>query len=348
MMLSNLSLDLLSTTILVINQDYQLIDYNSSAQELLGLSSHTKKQNLFKLIDFNIAQETFKALIQKTRFIEDIQLSIDSKSILANIMISSLEVESNLYLLLEIQTSNHPKQIQKSEQLQQQSRISDSLIQNLAHEIKNPLGGIKGAAQLLERKLPKDFSTRYSQIIIQETERLDQLVNRLLLPVEKEVKQQSNIHKIIDKALDIIALQNTQPIQVKKDYDPSLPEIQVSAEQVQQVLINLIKNSYEAISNDGEITLRTRIIHQKTIGNTQHKHVIRIDVIDNGCGIPDALAKDIFFPTISGKNSSGLGLSIAQSLIQRNAGIIELNTHQKETCFSIYLPVQPGENNQYG
>ncbi len=342
----NLSFDSLNTAILIVDRQYQIIDLNASAKELLGFSTQQNQpQDLFEFIQVNFAKDFLQQVEQQqTKFIEEAHLRVGSKLVTANIMLSAFEQAGKEYLLLELQASNHPWQIKNDMHLQQQSRVSDHLIKNLAHEIKNPLGGIKGAAQLLERKLPKDFSTHYSQIILQEAERLDSLVNRLLLPAEPEEKTYANIHKIIDKAFDIILLQQASSISIEKDYDPSLPNLLVSISQIQQSLINLIKNAFEAVNQKGKVVLRTRIEHQKTIGKIQFKQVIRIDVIDNGCGIPENLIKDIFFPTISGKNSSGLGLSIAQSLIQRHSGLIELesnkaNNNEGETCFSIYLPV---------
>jgi len=337
---------MLSTAVVILDMQCLIVSLNNAAEQLLGFTERQfKNEDLFNLIQGDFNKKTLLQLSQQQNntFIEDAHLKMHSGLIVCNILVSAFEQEQKNYILLELQSSEHHSHIIKDLELQQQSRVSNHLIRNLAHEIKNPLGGIKGAAQLLQRKLPENFSNQYCQIITQEADRLSELVNRLLLPAKPETKTTINVHLLIERALEIVLLQFNQPIRIIKDYDPSLPELFIAAEQIQQSLLNLIKNAAEAINDsnvEGQITLRTRILLQHTIGNQQHKQVIRIDIIDNGSGIPEELIKDIFFPTISGKNSSGLGLSIAQSLLQRHNGIIEAESAQGKTCFSVYLPIE--------
>ena len=336
------SLEALGTAIILLDNEYKIVYLNQSAEQLLGYSGRQiREERFFELVrgEFNQAILQQFSSQQHTAFLEEMELKTATGIVTTNIMLSNYQYQSTDYVMLELQTSEHHAHIRKDMELQQQSRVSNHLIRNLAHEIKNPLGGIKGAAQLLERKLPTDFSNKYSQIIIQEADRLSGLVNRLLLPAEPEERSQVNPHKVIEQALQIVLLQQEQQMRVVKDYDPSLPDLLISAGQIQQALINLIKNAAEAIDNQGQVEIRTRILHQHTIGKIQHRQVIRIDIIDDGAGIPESLIKDIFFPTISGKNSSGLGLSIAQSLAQRHGGIIEVENQKAKTCFSLYLPV---------
>ncbi len=316
---------------------------NQSAERLLGVSArHILEQNFFELIRFEFDYSSLSQLVDQNQscFIEDTPLRTATGITRVNMMASGREVDRESFLLLEIQSSEHHSHIRKDMELQHQSEVSNHLIRNLAHEIKNPLGGIKGAAQLLERKLPDEVSRRYTQIIIQESDRLGSLVDKLLLPAAPEPPQLINIHRITEQVVDIITLQSEEQSTFVRDYDPSLPEIRVSPGQIQQALLNLVKNAVEAVSHNGKITLRTRILMQHTIGKTQYKQVIRIDVLDNGPGIAPEITRDIFFPTISGKNSSGLGLSIAQSLVQRHAGIIEVTSEPGNTCFSIFLPLE--------
>lgn len=336
------SLEALGTAIVLLDSDSKIAYLNHSAEQLLGYSGRQIcGEQFFDLVRGDFSQSLLKQFSpeQNTAFLEEMELRTNGGTLTTNIMVSNHSSQQRDYILLELQSSEHHSHIRKDMELQQQSRVSNHLIRNLAHEIKNPLGGIKGAAQLLERKLPADFPNQYSQIIIQEADRLSALVSRLLLPAEPEEKTLVNPHRLLEQALQIVLLQQSQQIKIIKDYDPSLPDLILSPGQIQQALINLIKNATEAIESDGLITLRTRIIHQHTIGNIQHRQVIRLDVIDNGQGIPESIIKDIFYPTISGKNSSGLGLSIAQSLAQRHEGIIEVESQQGETCFSLYLPV---------
>ncbi|MDH5432543.1 MAG: nitrogen regulation protein NR(II) [Gammaproteobacteria bacterium] len=341
-MSSLLSINSLNTAVMLLKTDYKIIDLNDSAAQLLMRSRKSLiGHNLFELIQSEWDQQRLNLLIERNQstFIEEAHLIVHNQSLLCNLFLSTFEEDGNQFLLLEIQTGEHHSHIRKDIELQHQSRISNHLIRNLAHEIKNPLGGIKGAAQLLQRKFADESFKKYSQIIIQETDRLGDLVDRLLLPAKIEDKSHCNVHQLIDKALDLILL-NYPDLQIIRDYDPSLPDLFISVGQIQQALLNLIKNAAEAVQPDGEIILKTRVQLQQTIGEVQYKKVMRIDVIDTGEGIPEAIIKDIFFPTISGKNSSGLGLSIAQSLVQRHDGIIELDKQHIHTCFSVYLPIK--------
>jgi len=343
-----LDVNLLNTALVLLDDNYHICQLNTAAEQLLGFSNRQlENETFFDLVKSELSQSVLKSFRNQASsgFIEDFELKVATGIIRANLMVTPCKIETSNDLLLEIQVSTHNQNIRKDLQLLRQSRISEHLIQNLAHEIKNPLGGIKGAAQLLERKLPADFSHQYSQIIINESNRLSALVDRLLMPATPEAAQLTNIHRLIEDAVAIVLLQFEHSFQLIKDYDPSLPDINISPNQIQQTLLNLIKNAAEAIQQsdknftDGYLTIRTRMMHQHTIGKTQHRQVIRVDIEDNGVGIPEELTSDIFFPTISGKQSSGLGLSIAQSLIQRHKGIIELEKHSLATCFSIYLPL---------
>lgn len=337
------SFNLLRTGIMILDTECRVVELNHAAERLLGYSGRqVKNESLFKLIqaDFDRKILLQLALQQESGFIEEAHLKTAYGEVNANLLLSSFETNATTYILLELQTNEYNSHIRKDIELQHQNRVSNHLIRNLAHEIKNPLGGIKGAAQLLERKLPDDFSNQYSQIIIQEADRLGELVNRLLLPAEPEAKTWVNVHQLIEKALEIVLLQHPQGIRITKDYDPSLPELNLCAGQIQQSLLNLIKNAAEAVKENPTITLKTRIQIQQTIGEIQHRQVLRIDVMDNGCGIDASIKNDIFFPTISGKNSSGLGLSIAQSLVQRHGGIIEVESEPGSTCFSVFLPLE--------
>ncbi len=342
---SQLSVGLLSTALVLLDDQNKIIQLNPAAEQLLGFSNrHIESDSFFQLVGGDLSANAINVFREqeKSGFIEDVELRVATGAIRTNLMVTPCEIVTGDDLLLEFQTSAHLQNIRKDLQIQQQSRVSEHLIRNLAHEIKNPLGGIKGAAQLLARKLPSDFPDKYSQVIIREADRLGALVDRLLMPARPEVAQLVNPHLVIEQALEIVLLQSAAAIAVKKDYDPSLPELLVSQNQIQQVMLNLIKNATEALHqklDSAELTLRTRMMHQHTIGQSQYRQVLRIDIEDNGDGISDALSSDIFFPTISGKESSGLGLSIAQSLVQRHQGIIELDSRQNPTRFSIYIPV---------
>lgn len=344
---------MLSTALVLLDKDDRVAQLNPAAEQLLGFSSRQlENETFFELVSGDLTHSALNAFREqeKSGFIEDVELRVATGLVRTNLMVTPCAIASDDDLLLELQTNAHLQNIRKDMQIQQQSRVSEHLIRNLAHEIKNPLGGIKGAAQLLERKLPDNFSNKYSQVIIREADRLGALVDRLLMPAKPEAAQRVNPHLVIEQAIEIVELQLTKEINFIRDYDPSLPDINISQNQIQQVFINLIKNSAEAIQSHpdktlmGQLTIRTRMMHQHTIGQSQFRQVIRFDVEDNGEGINKDLDHDIFFPTISGKQSSGLGLSIAQSLVQRHQGIIELDRRKNPTRFSIYLPLLNNES----
>lgn len=345
--INSLNINLLSTALILLDCDFNITQLNPAAEQLLGFSNRQlKNETFFELVKGDLSMPLLNTFKQRENagFIEDIEVKVATGVIRSNLMITPCQIGSNGTLLLELQASPHQQNIRKDLRILRQSRASEHLIVNLAHEIKNPLGGIKGAAQLLERKLPADFPTKYSQIIIREADRLGALVDRLLMPAKPEAAQSINPHLLIEQALEVVLLQFPNGFEVVKDYDPSLPDVYVSQNQIQQTLLNLIKNSAEAMLEcklDPQLTIKTRMVHQHTIGQIQHKQVLKIEIKDNGVGVPDELAGDIFYPTISGKQSSGLGLSIAQSLAQRHQGIIELDRNAEITCFSLYIPVIP-------
>lgn len=353
MNISSLTINQLSTAIIHLDDNFLIIDLNHSAEQMLGLSSRQLiGKPVFELISGEIDASLISQFIDKklSTSVQDIVMQLSKGALTVNLIITPLNSDNvNLKntCLLEIQSNETTKNIQKDLQLQQQSRVSEHLIRNLAHEIKNPLGGIKGAGQLLERKLPAEFPKKYTQIIIRESNRLSELVDRLLMPARVEESRLINIHLLLEQALEILLLQKPQhKITIKKDYDPSIPDLFLAPNQIQQTLLNLIKNAMEAVVQDvgqddktSMIVLRTRIKNQYTIGDQQYRQVLKVDIEDNGCGIDEKLVNDIFFPTISGKQSSGLGLSIAQSLVQRHQGIIELEQKNETTCFSVFLPI---------
>ncbi len=345
-MLFEPSFDQLATAIVVLNSKRQACYFNQSAIQLFGINTkQISDADFLELIQAEFELPAISNAISDTQIetllIEDTNVRTISGFISTNLMVQLINHNHQSLFALEFQANKHQSHIRKDIALQKQNQISNHLVKNLAHEIKNPLGGIKGAAQLLERKLPDSYSNQYTQIIIQEAERLGKLVDRLLLPADPEPEKQVNIHQLIENAASIIYFQFPN-IKIKKDYDPSIPDVFVSPAQIQQALLNLIKNAAEALIelDDGFVQLTTRILFNHPIGQQQHKQVVRIDVIDNGIGIDKNLADDIFFPTISGKNSSGLGLSIAQSLIQKHKGIIELETLDTQTCFSMFIPIE--------
>jgi two-component system nitrogen regulation sensor histidine kinase GlnL len=217
------------------------------------------------------------------------------------------------------------------------------LVRGLAHEIKNPLGGIRGAAQLLERELETERERDYTRIIIEEADRLRNLVDRMLGPSQLPRLSSTNMHQVLERVVQLVEAEAPGRIEIVRDYDPSLPNVEADLEQLIQAMLNIVRNAQQALENtpNPRICLRTRIIRQFTIGNVRHRMVARIDVSDNGPGVPPELSERIYYPMISGRaDGSGLGLSITQSIVNQHHGLIECDSRPGATTFSVYLPLE--------
>lgn len=244
-------------------------------------------------------------------------------------------------LLLEMKQVDRHLRISREEGLMAQSHATRALVRGLAHEIKNPLGGLRGAAQLLERELHNEELKEYTSIIISEADRLQSLMNRMLGPNTLPRLRQVNIHEVLERVRQVVQVEVSDKVSLVRDYDPSIPEVQADPDQLIQAVMNLVRNATQAIEGDGAITLRTRTLRQYTIGHTLHKLVARIDVIDNGPGIPPEMCESIFLPMVTGRaDGTGLGLPIAQSLINLNGGLIEWESRPGQTIFTILLPIR--------
>jgi two-component system, NtrC family, nitrogen regulation sensor histidine kinase GlnL len=246
----------------------------------------------------------------------------------------------NSRLLLEVRPIDQQLRVAREERLIEQQQANRELIRNLAHEIKNPLGGIRGSAQLLERELTSPHLREYTQVIIMESDRLQDLMNRLLTSHRMMQPAPINIHDVLERARRLIEAEFPRVV-LRRDYDISLPDITADREQLIQAVLNIVRNAAQALQGDGEITLRTRARRQVTLAKKRHRLAIELQVIDNGPGIPEAIRDKIFFPLVSGRQSgSGLGLTLAQSFIQQHQGMIEVESEPGRTCFSILLPVR--------
>jgi len=244
-------------------------------------------------------------------------------------------------LLVEMQQLDRHLRIAREEHLLSQQQATSALLRGLAHEIRNPLGGLRGAAQLLERELDNDDLKEYTQIIISEADRLEGLLNRMLGPRGGRTKQSVNIHEVLERVRILVQAEVTKGIRILTNYDPSIPDLQADPDQLIQALLNIVRNAAQALEDSGKITLQTRIERQFTIGNYRHRLVVRIDIIDNGPGIPAAMIEQIFYPMVTGRqDGSGLGLSIAQSLINQHGGLVECTSEPGHTEFTVRLPLE--------
>ncbi len=244
-------------------------------------------------------------------------------------------------LLLEFEQIDRHLRISRENRLIAQNQAIRELVRGLAHEIKNPLGGLRGAAQLLESELQGADQREYTQIIISEADRLRTLVNGLLGPDTRLEKTPTNIHEVLERVRHLATAEAPAGVTIVRDYDPSIPALPAVGDQLIQALLNVVRNALQAVGEHGQITLRTRSQRRFTIGHQQHRLVARIDVIDNGPGIPPALQDQIFYPMVTGRaEGSGIGLPIAQTLVSQHGGLIECSSEPGLTVFTVWLPLE--------
>lgn len=252
-------------------------------------------------------------------------------------------------IIVEAQSLDRLLRISREEAMLSTQETSRNLIRSMAHEIKNPLGGIRGAAQLLARELSSQHSgefEEYTRIIIGETDRLRNLVDRMLGPHRAVKSEPTNVHEILEHVMSVLRAEIDNCLPLVRDYDPSIPEIPGDGELLIQAIMNIARNAVQVLLEngreaDGQITFRSRVQHRFTIGRKQHPLVVKISIIDNGPGIPAEIIEDIFFPMITGRaEGTGLGLAIAQNLVGQHQGIIECDSEPGCTEFSIYLPLE--------
>ncbi|MGI9328058.1 MAG: nitrogen regulation protein NR(II) [Pseudomonadales bacterium] len=248
-------------------------------------------------------------------------------------------------LLIEILPLNRLLRINRDDRSVDAQETSRKLVRGLAHEVKNPLGGIRGAAQLLGRELgrtvPDGHLDEYTQIIIEETDRLTDLVDRMLGPNQAPSMQPTNIHRVLARVSRLITAEFGEGIEFRRDFDPSLPRLMADEDLLVQVLLNIVRNAAQALTEtpNPTISLKTRVERQFTIGTARHRLVACVEVSDNGPGIPEELFDRVFYPMISGRpEGTGLGLSIAQQILFQHHGALECDSRPGQTCFAVYLP----------
>jgi len=242
--------------------------------------------------------------------------------------------------MMELRQVDHHFRIEQEEHLINQQEAARALVRGLAHEIKNPLGGLRGAAQLLEREVEAESLKEYTRVIIGEADRLQNLMDRMLGPNNVPNMVATNIHKVLGRVLDLVQAEAGPGLVISKDYDPSLPDLQADPELLVQALLNIVRNAAQALEGQGEITLQTRAQRQMNIGSRKYRLVARVDIIDNGPGVDEQIREQIFYPMITTRSKgTGLGLSIAQSLINRHKGLVECSSRPGKTVFTVLLPL---------
>lgn len=346
----NKILDHLNTAILLFDKTLTLVYINTTGEMLFADSYRhlvgVSARELFMSTNAAVIQDLEQCLkSHETIVVNELVLELLNKSISVNFSATPmLEQETLTGVIVELQRTGTLLRISKEEQLLAQHNTARMLIRGLAHEIKNPLGGLRGAAQLLDLELNDPELKEYTQIIIAESDRLQMLMDRMLGPNKPPQKQDLNIHEVLERVRQLVEAESSGHIVINRDYDPSIPNIKADRNQLIQAVLNIVRNAVQALSTQqysGEISLKTRIFRQISIGRKRFKLAAKIDIADNGPGIPPDMLERIFYPMITGRaEGTGLGLSIAQSLINQHDGLIECSSTPGNTVFTIYLPVE--------
>lgn len=313
--------------------------FADSARHLLGSSA----EDLFKTIDSDQRIDLEYWLRMDEPLVDrEMNLEIMNQSITVNFSATPIVEDDKVAgIIVELQQLDRHIRISKEEQLLAQQTTVRMLVRGLAHEIKNPLGGLRGAAQLLDLELDDPELKEYTQIIIAESDRLQTLVDKMLGPNRLPNKSLLNIHEVVERVRQLVLIETSGKLTVKQDYDPSIPEVFADKNQLIQAVLNIVRNAVQAMEGSGILTLRTRVCRQLTIGRKRNKLTAKIEIIDNGPGIDKEMMSKIFYPMITGRaEGTGLGLSIAQSLINQHEGMIECDSQPGHTVFSIYLPLE--------
>jgi two-component system nitrogen regulation sensor histidine kinase GlnL len=340
------STDILATAVLISDTQRITRYLNPAAENLLGISAyHALGRSVSKLLGEcpELVRALDHALSEGASFTEhDISLPINGHSLVLSATVTPLD-DGDGAAVIELHPAAGNVRIARDEQVMAQTQASQQLLRQLAHEIRNPLGGIRGAAQLLEAELDSTDLREYTQVIIQETNRLQSLLDRLLTPAKRPVVQAVNVHEVLERVRSLLRAEFPL-LQFQCDYDISLPELEGDPEQLIQAVLNITRNAAQAMDGDGRINFRTRVARQVTLAMKLWKLAVRLDIVDNGPGIPDDMIGRVFFPLVSGREGgTGLGLTLAQSLVQRHEGAIHVESQAGRTCFSIYLPIKTAD-----
>ena len=340
-------LDGLTTAVICLDAKLAVASINSAGESLFEVGRrHAVGEPLPQVITaFAPHVARLKGALESgTGFIErEMALRRSGEPITVDCTVTPILLGKGTGLLMECLALDRHLRISRDELLLSQHQASRELIRGLAHEIKNPLGGIRGAAQLLEKELPDSGQREYTGVIIREADRLQNLVNRMLGPNRAPQKTPVNIHEVLEHVRQLCEAEGHAEIHFLRDYDPSIPELVADREQLIQAVLNVVRNAMQAIAGgrgEGAITLRSRTRRQFTIGGTRYRLVIQIDVEDNGPGIAPAMIDRIFYPMVTTRaEGTGLGLPMAQYLIHAHGGVIECRSRPGCTVFSMYLPL---------
>jgi two-component system, NtrC family, nitrogen regulation sensor histidine kinase GlnL len=346
------SFDLLATLVAVIDVHGECLFANTRFESSLGLSrrSMLRRPVADWFVESMLVRETVEAVVRGEVETSRLEAHLRRSAPLGEplpvyVVVTPLDAGHVSRFLVELVEIEQQARLDREARTLGQAQATKELIRNLAHEIKNPLGGIRGAAQLLGMEVGPPL-TEYTQVIIHEADRLQSLVDRLLAPHRKpQIVGDVNIHEVLERIRSVILAEFPRGLAIVRDYDVSLPEFRGDREQLIQAVLNIVRNAAEALSDrivagDAEITLRTRIARQVTIGKQRWRLALELHIHDNGPGVPVSIREHIFYPLVSGREGgSGLGLTLAQTFVQQHQGTVECDSEPGNTTFLIVIPL---------
>lgn len=337
----------LTTGVLLFDAERRLVSINAAAEALLAVSGNQVRgldaERLLHGTD--VEGEALGAVLERGLAFTQRELQLrrpNGHAITVDCTVTPLGEPAAQagWLLFELVPVDRQRQIEREEHLLAQSLRVRSLLRGLAHEIRNPLGGLRGAAQLLERELGEGPLREYTRTIMGEADRLRALLDRMLGPRTLPRMRETNVHEVTERVTALIEAETPAGIAVRRDYDPSIPPLRADPELLIQATLNIARNAVQALEGRGTVTLRTRVLRQATVGGKRHRLAVHIDVIDDGPGVPEELRETLFYPLVTGRTEgTGLGLSIAQLLVHQHGGVVEWFSQPGETVFRILLPV---------
>ncbi|MFA7243206.1 MAG: nitrogen regulation protein NR(II) [Sulfuricellaceae bacterium] len=342
--LSFFGLEHLSTAVLLLDRELRVRYVNPAAENMFEFSGKHVVGLMLPQVFLDTAilsRAVDSAQAHHTCFTEhEITLpNAGGHALSVSCTVTPVEMEG-IGLILEFHQIDKQLKIAREERMLLLQQSNRELLRNLAHEIKNPLGGLRGAAQLLERELPRVSLREYTQVIIKEADRLQSLLERLLTPHQLPQLRPVNVHEVLERVRSLTLAETPSGIAIRRDYDTSLPDLLADPEQLIQAVLNIMRNAVQAMQGKGEIVLRTRVARQVTLVKKRYRLALMVQIIDNGPGIPEAIREQIFYPLVSGREGgSGMGLTLAQTLINQHQGTIECDSLPGSTCFTLLLPV---------
>lgn len=346
-------LDALSAGVLVLDHDLSVLQANSAAQNLMGVSvNQARGRHLAELLGappelwsvLRRALDNGEACAQREVLLHT--LAGNGGEWVADVSVTPFDSgKPARRLVVEVSDATQRQRISRETALLAQLGGSRLMLRQLAHEIKNPLGGLRGAAQLLERQLKGETMREYTEVIIGEADRLAALVDSMLGPGGPPRKEALNVHELCEHVYHLMRSEAPPSVLIERDYDPSLPGAALDRHQIIQAMLNLGRNALQAVGTRGHIVLRTRALTNQSIGSARHRLVASVMFEDDGPGVPPEIRETLFYPLVTGREQgTGLGLAVAQDLAIRHGGLIEFESQAGRTRFTILLPIEDGDD----